>query len=150
MSAATESDAVAGVDAIRLQVLWSRLQGLVDEQAGALMRTAFSPIVRESGDLSAGVFDVRGRMLAQAITGTPGHVNTMADGVANFLPSGHKCTLIRAKRPRSSTGTEWSVTLVKRSLKWRLSARICFIRCWVTPSRDPRKTIFLSASSSNA
>ncbi len=71
-----------GVDEL---VMWNRLQAVADEQAEALMRTAFSPIVRESGDLSAGVFDVNGRMLAQAVTGTPGHVNTMAGAVANFF-----------------------------------------------------------------
>lgn len=64
---------------------WTRLQAIADEQAGALMRTAFSPIVRESGDLSAGVFDADGKMLVQAVTGTPGHVNTMASACANFF-----------------------------------------------------------------
>jgi len=72
-------------DDIRLQVMWNRLQAVVDEQAGVLMRTAFSPIVRESGDLSVGVFDLEGRMLAQAVTGTPGHVNTMAAACAKFF-----------------------------------------------------------------
>ena len=67
--------------------MWNRLQATVDEQAAVLMRTAFSPIVRESGDLSAGVFDVEGRMLAQAVTGTPGHVNTMATACAKFFDS---------------------------------------------------------------
>jgi N-methylhydantoinase B len=71
--------------AVRLQVMWTRLIALVEEQAQTLLRTAFSPIVRESGDLSAGVFDVRGRMLAQAVTGTPGHINTMARSVGYFL-----------------------------------------------------------------
>ena len=66
------------LDTIRMQVMWNRLISVVEEQAQTLMRTAFSPIVRECGDLSAGVFDARGRMLAQAITGTPGHVNSMA------------------------------------------------------------------------
>jgi N-methylhydantoinase B len=41
--------------------------------------------VREAGDLSAGVYDVHGQMLAQAVTGTPGHVNAMADAVAHFI-----------------------------------------------------------------
>ena len=41
--------------------------------------------MRECGDLSAGVFDVKGRMLAQAVTGTPGHVNSMAESVKHFL-----------------------------------------------------------------
>ncbi len=67
------------------QVMWNRLISIVEEQAQALVRTAFSTSVREAGDLSAGVYDVRGQMLAQAVTGTPGHVNAMADAVAHFI-----------------------------------------------------------------
>ena len=70
---------------IELQVMWSRLVAVVEEQAQTLLRTAFSSIVREAGDLSAGVFDRRGRMLAQAVTGTPGHVNSMAESVVHFI-----------------------------------------------------------------
>lgn len=68
-------------DTTRLQVLWDRLLAVVEEQGQALMRAAFSPIVRECGDISAGIFDAQGRMLAQAVTGTPGHINTMAMAV---------------------------------------------------------------------
>ncbi|MBM3518369.1 MAG: hydantoinase B/oxoprolinase family protein, partial [Alphaproteobacteria bacterium] len=65
--------------------MWNRLIAVVEEQAQTLVRTAFSTSVREAGDLSAGVFDPEGRMLAQAITGTPGHVNSMANAVRHFL-----------------------------------------------------------------
>lgn len=67
------------------QIMWNRLVAIVEEQAQVLLRTAFSPIVREAGDLSAGVFDTEGRMLAQAVTGTPGHVNSMAESVKHFI-----------------------------------------------------------------
>jgi len=70
---------------VEYQVMWNRLISVVEEQAQALVRTAFSTSVREAGDLSAGVYDVQGRMLAQAVTGTPGHVNAMADAVAHFI-----------------------------------------------------------------
>ena len=70
---------------IRMQVMWNRLISVVEEQAMTLLRTAFSTSVREAGDLSAGVFDPEGRMLAQAVTGTPGHVNTMAEAVLHFI-----------------------------------------------------------------
>jgi N-methylhydantoinase B len=73
------------IDDLRLQVMWNRLISIVEEQAQTLMRTAFSTTVREAGDLSAGVFDRHGRMIAQAVTGTPGHVNSMAEGVRHFL-----------------------------------------------------------------
>jgi len=65
----------------RLQVMWNRLLAVVEEQGQTLIRAAFSPIVRECGDISAGIFDYHGRMLAQAVTGTPGHINTMAEAV---------------------------------------------------------------------
>ena len=67
------------------QVMWNRLISIVEEQALTLVRTAFSTSVREAGDLSAGVFDKQGRMIAQAVTGTPGHVNTMAAAVGHFI-----------------------------------------------------------------
>lgn len=73
------------LDEIRMQVMWNRLISVVEEQALTLLRTAFSTSVREAGDLSAGVFDPRGQMLAQAVTGTPGHVNTMAEAVLEFI-----------------------------------------------------------------
>ncbi len=73
------------IDRLRMQVQWSRLLAIVEEQAQALLRTSFSTIVRECGDLSTGIFDLRGRMVAQAVTGTPGHVNTMAASVRHFL-----------------------------------------------------------------
>ncbi|MGV0034397.1 MAG: hydantoinase B/oxoprolinase family protein [Candidatus Azotimanducaceae bacterium WSBS_2022_MAG_OTU7] len=59
------------LDRLRLQLLWDRLLAIVEEQAQTLIRTAFSTTVREAGDLSTGVFDTNGQMLAQAITGTP-------------------------------------------------------------------------------
>ncbi|GFE64798.1 hydantoinase B/oxoprolinase family protein [Litoreibacter roseus] len=70
---------------VAYQVMWNRLISVVEEQAQALVRTAFSTSVREAGDLSAGVYDTHGNMLAQAVTGTPGHVNAMADAVAHFI-----------------------------------------------------------------
>jgi N-methylhydantoinase B len=73
------------LDPILLEVLWNRLVAVVEEQARALMRTSFTSVVREAGDLSAGLFDQRGRMVAQAVTGTPGHVNAMATSVHHFL-----------------------------------------------------------------
>ena len=76
---------MSDISDIRMQVMWNRLISVVEEQALTLLRTAFSTSVRESGDLSAGVFDPRGQMLAQAVTGTPGHVNTMAEAVLQFM-----------------------------------------------------------------
>ncbi|HJM91124.1 MAG: hydantoinase B/oxoprolinase family protein [Alphaproteobacteria bacterium] len=73
------------MDQIRYQVMWERLLAVVEEQAQTLVRTAFSTSSREAGDISAGVFDLKGKMLAQAVTGTPGHINSMARAVVHFL-----------------------------------------------------------------
>lgn len=70
---------------LRMQVIWTRMISIVEEQAQTLMRTAFSTTVRDAGDLSAALFDVKGRLIAEAVTGTPGHVNSMAEGVRHFL-----------------------------------------------------------------
>ena len=72
-------------DTITGQVLWNRLLAIVEEQAQSLIRTAFSTSVREAGDLSVGIYDAAGQMLAQAVTGTPGHVNSMAAAVRHFI-----------------------------------------------------------------
>lgn len=66
------------MDGVELEILWSNLIGIVNERAKALQRIAFSPIVREAGDLACALFDRRGRMVAQANTGTPGHINSLA------------------------------------------------------------------------
>ena len=88
-STATDQAATAGSGGdpgeVQLQVMWNRLISIVEEQARTLVRTAFATSVREAGDLSAGVFDRQGRMITQAVTGTPGHVNTMAAAVGHFI-----------------------------------------------------------------
>ncbi len=72
-------------DPVELEICWQSLISTVNEQARALQRAAFSPIVREAGDLANAVFDRRGRMVAQAVTGTPGHINSLALGAKAIL-----------------------------------------------------------------
>ncbi|MXX45556.1 MAG: hydantoinase B/oxoprolinase family protein [Acidimicrobiia bacterium] len=76
---------MSGIDPIFLEVLWNRLLSVVNEQQAALMRTAFSTIVRETQDLACGVFNTQGAMVAQSLTGTPGHINAMATGMRHLL-----------------------------------------------------------------
>src|SRR5262245_27869762 len=75
----------AALAQIRTQIMWSLLNAVVEEQAQTMLRTAFSTPVRAAGDLSAAVFDRLGRVLAPAVPGTPGHVNSMANAVKHFL-----------------------------------------------------------------
>lgn len=83
----SQTSAGTALTELRMQVIWTRLISIVEEQAQTLMRTAFSTTVRDAGDLSAALFDLEGRLVAEAVTGTPGHVNSMAEGVRHFLAS---------------------------------------------------------------
>lgn len=107
---------------IRMQVMWNRLISVVEEQAMTLLRTAFSTSVREAGDLSAGVFDPDGRMLAQAVTGTPGHVNTMAEAVLHFIGEIGRGNMFPGDTyvtndPWKGTGHLHDITMVSPSFK---------------------------------
>ncbi len=102
------------------QVMWNRLISIVEEQAQALVRTAFSTSVREAGDLSAGAYNARGEMLAQAVTGTPGHVNAMADAVPHFIrrigrENIHEGDVYITNDPWEGTGHLHDITVVTPS-----------------------------------
>jgi N-methylhydantoinase B len=73
------------IDPVTLEVIWNRFMSVANEQQDALIRTAFSTIVRESQDLACGLFDTKGRMIAQSLSGTPGHINAMATSMKHFF-----------------------------------------------------------------
>ncbi len=73
------------MDVVSLDVMWNRLINTATEQRKVLLKTAFSTVLRESEDCAAGVFDVAGNLLAQAPSGTPGQINSMATCIGNFL-----------------------------------------------------------------
>ncbi|MEO1640891.1 MAG: hydantoinase B/oxoprolinase family protein [Pseudomonadota bacterium] len=117
---------------VAYQVMWNRLISVVEEQAQALVRTAFSTSVREAGDLSAGVYDAKGRMLAQAVTGTPGHVNAMADAVAHFIRRIGRARMFEGdiyitNDPWEGTGHLHDITMVTPS--FRDGALVGFFAC---------------------
>ena len=102
---------------IRFQLAWNRLLSVVEEQAQVLIRSAFGTATREAGDLSAGVFLPDGRMIAQAVTGTPGHVNAMAESVKHFLKVFPPDTLkdgdvLLTNDPWKGTGHLFDMTMV--------------------------------------
>ena len=111
---------MAALSRVACQVMWNRLISIVEEQAQALVRTAFSTSVREAGDLSAGVYDAAGQMLAQAVTGTPGHVNAMADAVPHFIrrigrDNIHEGDVYITNDPWEGTGHLHDITVVTPS-----------------------------------
>ena len=110
------------INEIRMQVMWNRLVSVVEEQALTLLRTAFSTSVREAGDLSAGVYNANGEMLAQAVTGTPGHVNTMAEAVLHFIAEIPRVEMYPGDTyvtndPWKGTGHLHDITMVSPSFK---------------------------------
>ncbi|MCH2076396.1 MAG: hydantoinase B/oxoprolinase family protein [Rhodobacteraceae bacterium] len=110
--------------------MWNRLISIVEEQAQALIRTAFSTSVREAGDLSAGVYNAEGSMLAQAVTGTPGHVNAMADAVGHFIrriPQMSPGDVYITNDPWEGTGHKHDITIVTPT--FREGALIGFFAC---------------------
>ncbi len=60
-------------DPVTFEVVANALDSIADQMAITLMRSAYSPIVRDSLDYSTAVFDRDGRMLAQGLT-TPLHL----------------------------------------------------------------------------
>ncbi|SDU45283.1 N-methylhydantoinase B [Stappia sp. ES.058] len=117
---------------VRMQVMWNRLISVVEEQAVTLIRTAFSTSVRESGDLSAGVFNRGGKMIAQAVTGTPGHVNAMAEAVGHFINDIGRENIFEGdvyitNDPWKGTGHLLDITMVTPS--FRGGALVGFFAC---------------------
>ena len=66
---------------IELQLLGSALRSIADEMGAVLVRSAFSPNIKERRDCSTALFDGQGRMVAQAAH-IPVHLGAMPDAVA--------------------------------------------------------------------
>jgi N-methylhydantoinase B len=73
------------LNAITLEVLWTRLISIVDEAAAALVRTSFSTVVRESNDFACVLTDAAGGSLAQATDSIPSFIGTVPRTITHFL-----------------------------------------------------------------
>lgn len=72
------------LDPIRLEVLKNAFDAVADEMALMLMRSAYSPIVRDSMDFSTALCDASGQTLAQGVT-TPMHLGSFYDAMQHLL-----------------------------------------------------------------
>ena len=70
---------------IPLDVIWPRLIAIADEMATTMLRTAFSHDVVEVHDMSTGLLDDRGYLLAQTWLGATGHTGCMPAFGANLV-----------------------------------------------------------------
>ncbi len=74
----------SNIDPITLSVMWSGLVSIADDMGAALRRTAFSEAVREGDDFSTGLFDRKGRLIAQGNLSV-GHIGAMPYAVQHVL-----------------------------------------------------------------
>jgi N-methylhydantoinase B len=65
--------------------LWDRLISIADEAYSALIRSSFSPIVREALDATCQLFDSEGRSIAQAWVGPPSFIGTLPTTLKEIL-----------------------------------------------------------------
>jgi len=73
------------LDFASIEVYWNRLISAVDEASISLIRTAFSPVVREFHDFACGLFNQEGDLLAQSSYSTPGLLGVLPLMIKNFL-----------------------------------------------------------------
>lgn len=71
-------------DPITLEVVRNKLDGIANEMQSTLVRSSFSPIVKEGLDASASLFTLEGETLAQA-TAIPIHLATLIPVVRTVL-----------------------------------------------------------------
>ena len=74
----------SAVDPVTLSVLWNGLISIADDMGTTLRHTAYSAAVREGDDFSTGIFDARGRLVAQG-NFSPGHLGSMPYVVRHVL-----------------------------------------------------------------
>ena len=73
------------LDSTTFGLFWDRLISITDEAYGALVKSSFSPIVREALDATCQLFDSKGRSIAQAWAGPPSFIGTLPTTLAEML-----------------------------------------------------------------
>ncbi len=106
------------LDAVNLGIMWDRLIAITNEILIALVRTSFSPNVRESLDLSCMVFDAHGRSIAQGTYSVPSFTGTGVATVRHMLNKFPKETLrpgdvIATNDPWMGTGHVYDINVVR-------------------------------------
>ena len=73
------------LDPVTIQLLWNRLISVVDEAASGLIRTAYTPSVKEYHDFCCALFDDRARMLSHSTVTTAGFLGVVPEVMGNFV-----------------------------------------------------------------
>jgi N-methylhydantoinase B len=85
MASTARPDNQSFIDAIALEMAWSRLISLLDEASNFMLRTSFSSIVREAKDFTVVLMDARGRVVAHPTAGCPPFNGTMPRTIRHLL-----------------------------------------------------------------
>ena len=73
------------LDPVTIQILWNRLITIVDEAATGLMRTAYTPSVKEYHDFCCALFDANAQMLSHSTVTTAGFLGIVPEVLRNFI-----------------------------------------------------------------
>lgn len=106
------------IDSVDVGIIWSRLVSSADEMVSTLVRTAFSTMIRQSGDYSCMMFDSRGRLIAQGATSVPSFTGTGPHTLGHVLerisPADMRDgDIIVTNDPWMGTGHVYDINVVK-------------------------------------
>lgn len=112
------ADRTTTLDPVEVGIVWSRLSSVADEMVSALVRTAFSTMVRESGDYSCMIFDSDARLLAQGAASVPSFTGTGPHTLRQMLDAIPPETLVDGdvlvtNDPWIGTGHVYDLNVVK-------------------------------------
>src|SRR5438552_1730458 len=98
------------LDPVTVEVVRNRLQHLTREMAGAIVKTAVSPLISEARDFSCILYDAAGRIVATAAT-VPFHFGVCAGSIA----AGDVCA--REHEVGATVFRAWLATIRRRSAR---------------------------------
>ncbi len=104
------------MDAVTIEILWTRLVSVVDEASAGFVRTSFSTLVRDSNDFAVVLTDAEGRSLAQSSLSIPSFIGTLPASVKHFIRHFGKDAMVPGdvfitNDPWKSTGHIHDVTI---------------------------------------
>lgn len=106
------------LDAVTLEIVWTRLISAVDEAARVIVRTSFSTLSNEANDFACVLTDAEGRSLAQNSGSIPSFIGCLPATVRHFLDRMGRDEMrpgdvLITNNPWDATGHLNDITLVK-------------------------------------
>src|SRR2546430_12341042 len=111
------------VNPISLELFRSALTAIAEEMGVVLTRSSYSPNIKERRDFSCALFDLDGRLVAQAAH-IPVHLGSMPDSVASALNTDRKSTRLNSSHSQIS----YAVFCLKKKKYCHLPLRNPFLQ----------------------